>query len=1010
MDPITAVGLIASIAQIAQQSTSLLIRLSQFYRDVKEAPARSKELRDELQTVTDLLNALKTTFDADSISLTDSLKRSTTEFQGILKQLETRLAAEKTEGLKKFKWPFTKADNERIISQIERYKATFTLALNINQTFPFLINITYSRRMLGDIGSNLRSYNDDRKLEVSEASPPAYTAIGKKIFDVPFDRNPYFSGRESLLDSLRRNLQETDKRRHNHRMALCGLGGVGKTQIALEYCYRYRSEYNYVFWISAVDQMLVLSGFRDIAKIVEVGVFEPKELVKELLKWFRETAGWLLVVDNLDEFSVIQGYLPSTDSLGHVLITTRNNDAEGIPAETLEVIPMDLDAAVELLISRAKLDVTSAVRSEAMRIVEELGGLPLAIEQAAAYVRDSKSIFKYLDVYRRNRRGLLSRKPKGNIVYEDTVATTWRLSFDRLKQISPTSITLIQLFAFLNPDEILIEFLVAGKAGLDTEIREVLDDELMWQDCLDALQMFSLIRVWGDGTKIGIHRLVQSVIKDQLDQDSWVRVSTQIIQLGLTGFPHRSDLETCRRYRAQLMTYLLDSGNDSKLARDHLLQRCILAERVASYLMEDGYYSDSSELRIPCHQILVRELGDSHPDTLDGLENLASSYRALGKFSDAMVLQQRSLELRQNVFGLQHPRTLTTVNNLAKLLLLMGSFHEAEKLNIETLKTRRQVLGDHHPDTLLSMNNLAECYYALGKFKDAADLHSETLKLRKLTLGSEHRDTLWSMSNLSAALEYTDAGMTQAEIMKLDQDLLNLREKILGPNHPDTLWSLSDVAAGYRNSGEFAKAAELDAEALRRRNKLLGGEHPDTIWSMNALACSYRRLGRFIEAECLFQQVLQLRQKVLGREHQDTLWTMNRLAWTYSGLEKHEDALALYQETLNLSKSVLGETHPDTLENMYGVALSYGDLGRWEESCEFHEKTLQLRLAALGAEHPDTLESMNSLAGVYRNIGKLEDSVRMYERTVHLRRNSLGSMHPDTIESMELLSLACGKE
>jgi hypothetical protein len=341
----------------------------------------------------------------------------------------------------------------------------------------------------------------------------------------------------------------------------------------------------------------------------------PEEIALAVLRWLQSKEKWLLVFDNLDNISVVEGYLPRMDRGGNVLITTRNDNTDGIPAEGVEIIPMNSVDSVYFLLTRAAIsNRPQEVVDEARRIVEELGCLPLAVEQAATYIRLSQNIFEYLNAYRQNRKALLSERLEGNYPYKDSVATTWKMSFQQLKTTNPNSTKILEVLAFLNPDEILVDFLKAGSSLLPNELKLILNDVLILRQSLRGLQRYSLIRVWDKGRKITIHRLVQSVIRDDLDNESRSLLSAQTIQIALSAFPHTVEgrnRATCRTYRSQVTAILannegqqsgVDNGGSNRLGWQ------LLAERLALYLFDDGYYSDSLKYFAECLEIRKRVL------------------------------------------------------------------------------------------------------------------------------------------------------------------------------------------------------------------------------------------------------------------------------------------------------------------------------------------------------------------------------------------------------------------
>ena len=507
------------------------------------------------------------------------------------------------------------------------------------------------------------------------------------VFSVPYERNPFFTGRDRFLDTLFRELRDTQPNRYNHRIALYGLGGIGKTQTALEYAYRYREDYAYVFWISGIDRPELFSAFSRIARLLRCGLslMRPEEIAQKIRLWLEANENWLLIIDNLDDIDVISGYLPQSNGSGHTIITTRNTNTDGIPATGLEVREMDRDNAAMFLLGRIKVDdLTVEIKAEAYKIVDVLGGLPLAIEQAAGYIKEPENISSYLPIFQRSRRQMLGRRLAGNHIYRHTVATTWLLSFERLEKTCPNAGTLLQYFSFMNPDEILVDYLRAGAAALPPSLRRLIEDPFEWGEVIDALEQSSLIRISVRDNKFSIHRLLQAVIQDGLETASRYEIETVILDMGLNSFPSLNDrrerIDVCRQFRSQVVACLERIKTESPRWAD-------LAHRVALFLFSEGIYVEASHwwgLELALRQRLG--LGQQHPDTLRSMDNLAISFGNLGQFK------------------------------------------EAADLHAETLNLRKRVLGPEHPDTLWSMHSVADSYGSLGQFKEAAKLHAETFE------------------------------------------------------------------------------------------------------------------------------------------------------------------------------------------------------------------------------------------------------------------------------------------
>ena len=547
--------------------------------------------------------------------------------------------------------------------------------------------------------------------------PGRATSIAETVFAVRYERNPYFTGRDEFLDTLAQVLSNRSRPRYYHRVALYGIGGVGKTQIALAYAYRHKSDYKYVFWISGADETQLLSGFADIARksrcTAETGK-KPSEVGKAVLDWLRVTKDWLLIIDNLDNLSIVKDYLPTTDGTGHTLITTRNKNSDGIPAEGLAVPQMNPEYCVRFLLDRCRLsDQTSpGLHKEAHQIVKELGYLPLAVEQAAAYIRVSQNLGEYLATYHdlKQRQELLDWRPSGNNpYYEHTVATAMNLSLRRLRSSSPSAFDLIQYFAFMNPDEILVDFIKEGIELFPLNVQELFNNRVRWVKALKELEKFSLVNVFQGGTRLSIHRLVQVVIQDNLDSTMRLDpIASVVIRLGLQSFPDISDAskrEIRRRYRSQVIA-CLELGISAKCGSVwHLL-----AGRLASYLSEDGFYVDCLHWSRLTFDIRTKVLGSEHPDTLRSMNNLASSFQSLGQIKEAAQLHEETLAIRKRVLGPEHPDTLWSMNGLASSFQSLGQIKEAVQLDKEMLAIQRRVLGPEHLDTLERIHGLQSMY------------------------------------------------------------------------------------------------------------------------------------------------------------------------------------------------------------------------------------------------------------------------------------------------------------
>ena len=894
------------------------------------------------------------------------------------------------------------------------------------------------------------SHTIDLQIEDSSQSRnPSMLPNGN--FMVPYRRNEQFIGRQDLLTKLRAKLSSSIPNEWNHCVALYGLGGVGKTQLALEYVYAEKSNYDMIFWIPAVSEDALLSGFQQIAVVMgcvpQPKYLTPAETAQVVLSWLNRQISWLLVFDNLDQVAILRQYLPERSPKKHVLVTTRLSYCHQIPAEGLHVAVPDIDSASDLLFLRSgisKPDRTPDVLVEGVEIVKELGNLPLAIEQAAAYIREaSKDIFKFLPSYRTNRKRYHARASLGNLdYYSETVATTWRLSFLQIEKTNLPALQLMKLLAFLNPDGILVEFLQAGQEGLPDELREIVNDEIRFYEALGDLERFSLIRrdQGGTGQVIIIHRLVQSVIKDELSDASFLAMTEALAGMCDRAFPFQnyenSDAVVWgRRYLNQIVMPLL-SVRSVKASK--------LLQRVGRFLVEAGKYQEAKMLFIRVLEIVSTALASPDCETVEARRDLARIYFLQGQhilaidllqdvlktttalfgedhvesvltmshlstvyghqrmWDKAIEFGEKSLKWYKSRFGEEHSHTLIVLGNLAIIYSEQGRQEDIPSV-IQILKTvadiSQRVQGNKHPRTLQAKSHLAVTYRRQGRLDDACKLEEWVLGIRIGVFGEEHSDTLSAKSNLAAT--YQCQGRLE-DASKLEEQVLRIRINEFGDEHPNTLLAKSNLAAIYREQGRLDDASKLGEQVLRIRINVFGEEHPDTLWAKSNLAATYREQGR-LDASKLEEQVLGIRINVFGEEHPDTLWAKSNLAIIYRYQGRLNDACELEEQVLGIRINVFGEEHPNTLWTKSNLAIIYRCQGRLNDACELEEQILEIRIRVFGEEHLYTCSAMLNLAATHKCKGQWVIAAQFAERTLILKQKLFGEHHLETLLAMEYL-------
>ncbi|KAJ7106955.1 hypothetical protein C8R44DRAFT_322986 [Mycena epipterygia] len=779
-----------------------------------------------------------------------------------------------------------------------------------------------------------------------------------------------FEGRRAILDGMHQYfLQPTGKQ---HIYLLHGLGGAGKTQIALKFIEDSSSHFSNTFFIDTSTVETIDTGLKNIALANNAG-----STSQDALEWLRNKPDeWLLFFDNADDPKLnLNKFLPRCNH-GNIVITSRNPELRGYAGAHHLVSDMEETDAVLLLLKSAAQDATPQNEQTAAAIVKVLWYLPLAIIQAGAFILKSGALNTYLALYATNKERLLREKPtQSHDDYAWTVYTTWQISFDRL---SKPAATLLQLCSFLHREGISEKIFSYASAypfytngPSKEELQKPLEflsqflaptgvwESLHFMDVITEIRAYSLINLDEMKQLFSIHPLVHDWSRTTLtDKELHHHCMVAIMGMSIAKMPRGNMTVDSLRLLPHLDALL--NGNMHVVTPNfeaeygviyHYAQRYRPAEMLVTAVFEK--------------QRMI--LGENHPDTLTAMHNLADTYFSLGKLEEAEKLQVAVVEKRKTVLGEDHPDTLIIMHNLASTYSALGKLEEAEKLQVVVLEKQKTVLGEDHPDTPTAMNNLATTYHALGKLEEAEKLQVVVVEKQKAVLGEDHPDTLITMHNLADT--YHALGKLE-EAGKLQVVVVEKRKTVLGEDHPNTLNTMHSLALTYHALGKLEEAEKLQVAVVEKRKIVLGEDHPHTLITMHLLAHIYYDVGKLEEAEKLQVVVVEKRKTVLGEDHPNTLNTMHSLALTYHALGKLEEAEKLQINLLKKDQKIHGEDHPDTLTNMHNLAKTYHVMGKLEEAEKLQVVVVKKRKTVLGEDHPHTQRSMQRLALISEALEK----------------------------------------
>ncbi|GKZ63602.1 hypothetical protein AnigIFM49718_001524, partial [Aspergillus niger] len=704
-------------------------------------------------------------------------------------------------------------------------------------------------------------------------------ALRQPVWMVPFRRNQRFAGREGEIIGIEELLLQQNG---PSKIAICGLGGVGKTQIALELAYRMRKRDPNcsICWITCTSYESVEQAYMNIAsklKMTDIKPAEVKEKVKAYLS--QESAGkWLVIFDNADDMgmwstndttdTVLTDFLPESEQ-GHIFFTTRSRKVAVKLASSHVITVTEPNTEISIQILKNSLVEKTLLndRITALSLLEQLAFLPLAITQAAAYINENRiGLSDYLELLRDQEPHvveLLSEDFGDEMRYKDIqnpVALTWFISFQQIQQLNKLAADYLSFFACINPRDIPQSLLPQPISNKNKT------------DALGLLKAFSFISEGSGNSSINLHRLVHLATRN------WMRKNQQLsLQILKTAdrlsevFPDNdhANRQAWRVYLPHALSVIAEAGfwKEQEKYID-------LIQNVCSCLYSDGRWKEAEELGVQVLELRKRVLEPDHPSTLASMADLASTYWNQGRWKEAEELELQVLELRKRVLGSEHPSTLTSMANLASTYRHQGRWKEAEELDMQVMEVCKRVLGPEHPSTLISMANLASTYWNQGRWKEAEELEEQELEICMRVLGPEHPSTLTSMANLAST--YWNQGRWK-EAEELGVQVIEVRKRVLGPEHPSTLTSMANLASTYRNQGRWNEAEELDVQVMEVRKRVLGPEHPSTLTSMANLAFAWKRRGTTKSALALMKQCAELRRNLLGPDHPDTISSSDTL-------------------------------------------------------------------------------------------------------------------------------------
>ncbi len=743
------------------------------------------------------------------------------------------------------------------------------------------------------------------------------------IGNLPASRNIAFIGREEAMSTLEGEFFSS----HHPAsvLAIKGMGGIGKTQIALEYAYRLASRYEAIWWIRAEDEVTLAADYASFATTVnlpEKNVQNEKVIIDAVRCWLERNRNWLFIFNNAVNPDQLSDYLPQGET-GHVLITTRHQMWDSC-CHSFSILFFLRKESVNFLLNRSDSKDLSGAES----VAEQLGNFPLSLELASAYIRETAVSFTdYLESVRERHETLWEDRTQP-LTYPDTIGTIISLSLEKLEKETPAAVLILSLCSYYAPDHITPSMFTQAK--VPEQISSFFAVGEAFEKGVTALNRFSLVNSGSEG--VSIHSLVQAVMQDHLnptDQEKWSKIAVSTINTIFPSSNYRDPAlwlssSTLLSHGRTVVQHAVKIKSGLSVAAD-------LLDSMGSYLHVRGSFLKAEANFRLAIDLYEKQMGINHPHVGAVADNLAVLYQEQGNHEEAATLFRRALEIYRTKLGDDHLYVGAVTNHFASLLRVQGRMAEAETLFRKSREIYQTQLGHDHPKVATSLNNLAVILQDQGKVDEAEKLLRKALDIYETKLVDDHPYVATSLNNLAGVLHEKE---NFAESKALYKRALDIFETRLGDCSLQVVSCTISLARLLKDEGKYDEAEALYRKTLHARQTQLDADHLDIAASLTSLADVLHEQGKFTEAETVYRQAMRIHELQSGEDCSDTARNLNNLAVSLCHQGGSDEAEPFFRQALYIHESVLGSDHPDTVVSIYNLSVLLKHKGKQKESEE----------------------------------------------------------------------------
>ena len=834
-----------------------------------------------------------------------------------------------------------------------------------------------------------------------------------------------FRGREKFLEQLRNSLQRAASTAGNAhgkataitQQAVHGLGGVGKTRLAVEYAWQHADQFSAVLFVTADTPATLQQNLAEltgplILNLPEASATDESAKVAAALHWLQEHPGWFLIIDNVDSEASADEVERLVAKLhgGQVLITSRLNRWSG-SIQPLELDVLDPAAAAGFLLERTdpqKNDrgrhILPTDQADAESIALELDGLALALEQAGAYIcRMRISLSDYLAKWKSHARKVQTWHDR-TMKYSKSIDITWQTTLD---QLLTDEVGLLNILAWLAPDPIPLDIIEHLSPESLCSLRSLWPIPALestttidMRDLLANLADFSMIRWNAQKDEITVHRVVQEILRTQQQEPvPFLTAALNMLDIARPRGNPPDDVRTWAQWdllRPHVAFAVTEAGQ--RYIDD---PTSVLMGELGALLHGKALHEEAELLKRHALAIDEQSYGAQHPNVARALNNLATLLNDTNRLVEAELLMRRALAIDEQSFGAEHPKVAIRLHNLAALLQATNRLTEAEPLMRRTLAIFEQSYGAEHPKVATNLNNLAQLLQATNRLAEAEPLMRRALAIDEQSYGVEHPNFAVNLNNLAQLLQATNRS---AEAEPLVRRALTIFEQSYGAEHPKVAVNLNNLAQLLQATNRLAEAEPLMRRALAIDEQSYGAEHPRVATDLNNLSLWLHAMNRLPEAEPLMRRAVAIDEESYGAEHPDVARDLNNLAQLLQTTNRLAEAEPLMRRALTICEQSYGAEHPKVATSLSNLAQLLQATNRLADAEPLMRRALAIEEQSHGAEHPDVARNLNNLAQLLQTTNRSAEAEPLMRRAVAIFEKSYGAEHPNVATNLSNLA------